>query len=65
MSLNVAYVWSRGVRLYGVRDLNVGPLGAPVTYKVLDQTGALASTFTTATYRTPRPDTRYRRVNQV
>lgn len=65
MSLNVSYLWSRGVRLYGVRDLNVGPLGAPVTYKIVDQTGTQTGTYTTATYRTPRPDTRYRRVNQV
>ena len=65
MSLNVSYVWSRGVRLYGVRDLNVGPLGAPITYTILDPAGNVAGTYTTPTYRTPRPDPRYRRVNQI
>ena len=65
MSLGVSYVWSRGVRLYGVRDLNVGPLGAPVTYTILDAAGAVAGAYTTPTYRTPRPDPKYRRVNQV
>jgi hypothetical protein len=65
LSLDVAYVWSRGVRLYGVRDLNVGPLGAPITYTYLDPAGAVAGTYTTPTYRTPRPDSRYRRVNLV
>jgi hypothetical protein len=65
LSLDVAYLWSRGVRLYGVRDLNVGPLGAPITYTYLDPAGAVAGSFTTPTYRTPRPDTRYRRINQV
>jgi hypothetical protein len=62
LSLDVSYAWSRGVRLYGVRDLNVGPLGAPVTYKILDATGNTVNTYTTATYRTPRPDSRYRRI---
>ncbi len=61
MSLSVSYLWSRGVRLYGVRDLNVGPLGAPVTYTILDPSGSVAGTYTTPTYRLPRPDTRYRR----
>jgi outer membrane receptor protein involved in Fe transport len=65
MNLNVSYVWSRGVRLYGVRDLNVGPLGAPVTYTILDPSGAVAGTYTTPTYRTPRPDTRYRRISLI
>ena len=36
---SISYLWSRGVRLYGVRDLNVGPLGAPITYTILDRGG--------------------------
>jgi hypothetical protein len=62
MSLSASYAWSRGVRLYGVRDLNVGPLGAPITYTILDASGGTAGTYTTPTYRTPRPDPKYRRV---
>lgn len=62
LSLNASYLWSRGVRLYGVRDLNVGPLGAPVTYTILDPAGNVSGAYTTPTYRTPRPDSRYRRV---
>jgi outer membrane receptor protein involved in Fe transport len=65
LSLNVSYAWSRGVRLYGVRDLNVGPLGAPVTYKIADASGAIVNTYTTPTYRLPRPDPRYRRVSLI
>ena len=65
LSLNVSYLWSRGVRLYGVRDLNVGPLGAPVTYTFLGPSGNVDGTYTTPTYRTPRPDSRYRRVSQI
>jgi len=63
--VNVSYLWSHGVRLYGVRDLNVGPLGAPITYQILDSSNNIAGTYTTDTYRLPRPDARYRRVNQV
>jgi hypothetical protein len=65
ISLSTSYVWSRGVRLYGVRDLNVGPLGAPVTYTILDPSGAAVGTYSTPTYRTPRPDARYRRIAQI
>ena len=66
INLNVSYLWSQGVRLYGVRDLNIGPLSAPVTYSIMDTTNAnVIGTYTTPTYRGPRPDTRYRRVNQV
>ena len=63
--LNVSYVWSRGVRLYGVRDLNVGPLGPPITYTILDPSGNVAGKYTTPTYIANRPDSRYRRVNQI
>jgi hypothetical protein len=65
LSLNVSYLWSRGVRLYGVWDRNVGPLGPPVTYTILDPSGNPAGTYTTPTYRTPRPDPRYRRIAQI
>src|SRR5207248_2465074 len=65
ISLDVSYAWSRGVRLYGVRDLNVGPLGAPVTYTILDTKNAVVGTYTTPTYRTPRPDPRYRRISLI
>ena len=65
LNVTVSYLWSRGVRLYGVRDLNVGPLGAPITYTILDPNGNPAGSYTTATYSLPRPDSRYRRLNQV
>ncbi|PYV74240.1 MAG: hypothetical protein DMG96_20770 [Acidobacteria bacterium] len=65
LSLNVSYLWSRGVRLYGVWDRNVGPLGSPVTYTIQDASGNPAGTYTTPTYRTPRPDPRYRRISQI
>jgi hypothetical protein len=64
LNLNVSWVWSRGVRLYGVRDLNVGALGTPVTYNILDAAGNTVSTYTTPTYRT-RLDPKYRQVSQI
>jgi hypothetical protein len=64
IKLSVSYVWSRGVRLYGVRDMNVGPLGAPITYTILDADRNVVGTYTTPTYRT-RIDPKYRRINQV
>ncbi len=66
LSLTVSYLWSRGVRLYTVRDLNVGPLGAPVTYTIQDATRNNIGTYTTPTYRLAnRIDPRYNRINQV
>jgi hypothetical protein len=64
IDLSISYLWSRGVRLYGVRDLNIGPLGPPITYTILDRAGNVAGTYTTPTYRT-RIDPRYRRINQI
>ncbi len=64
INASASYIWSRGVRLYGVRDLNVNPPGSPVTYTIQDPSGATVGTYTTPTYRT-RPDSRYRRVSQI
>lgn len=64
LNLNVSYIWSRGVRLYGVRDLNVAPTGAPITYTIADVAGNPVGTYTTPTFRT-RLDPRYRRINYL
>ena len=66
ISLTVSYLWSRGVRLYTTRDLNVGPLGAPVTYTIQDVNKNTVGSYTTPTYRLAnRVDARYNRINQV
>lgn len=65
-SLTVSYLWNRGVLGFGVRDLNIGPLGAPVTYQIADNSGNIVGSFTTPTYRSAnRVDSRYSRVLQV
>lgn len=67
ISLSVAYIWSRGVRLYTVRDLNIGPFGPnPVTYTIQDANKNTVGTYTTPVYLLAnRVDKRYRRVDQV
>jgi outer membrane receptor protein involved in Fe transport len=61
---SISYVWSRGVRLYGVRDLNVNAPTDSITYTILNPAGTIAGTFTNPVYRT-RPDTRYRQISQI
>ncbi|MBI3682214.1 MAG: TonB-dependent receptor [Acidobacteria bacterium] len=66
LGLTVSYIWSRGLHLTTVRDLNIGPLGAPVTYRIQDASNVDVGTYTTPAYRlASRTDTRWRRVNQV
>ncbi len=66
VSMTVSYLWSRGVRLYTIRDLNAGPQGVPVTYTIQDASKNTVGTYTTPTYRLAnRTDARYNRINQV
>jgi hypothetical protein len=66
LGLTTSYVWSRGLHLTTVRDLNIGGLGAPVSYRINDLSGNQTGTYTTDTYRLAnRVDPRWRRVNMV
>jgi len=66
LGLTVSYIWSRGLHLTTVRDLNIGPLGQPVTYRINDSNSNQVGAFTTPTYRLAnRLDPRWRRVNLV
>jgi hypothetical protein len=66
VALTVSYLWNRGIQGFGVRDLNVGPLGPNVTYSIADTNGAIVGSYSTPTYRLAnRVDTRYSRVLQV
>jgi len=66
LGLTVSYLWSRGVQLYAVRDLNAGPLGPAVTYRINDAGGNQVGSYSTPTYRLAnRVDTRWRSVNQI
>ena len=66
VGVTVSYMWSRGKRLYTVRDMNIGALGPDVTYRINDAAGAQVGTYTTPTYRLAnRIDPKWRRINQV
>jgi hypothetical protein len=66
LGITASYLWSRGVQLYTVRDLNIGALGPDVTYRINDAAGNQVGTYSTPTYRLAnRVDTRWRSVNQI
>lgn len=65
-TLTVSYLYNRGFHIIGTRDLNVGPLGAPVTYTIRDAAGNTVGAHTTPVYLTAnRVDPRYQRVFQI
>jgi outer membrane receptor protein involved in Fe transport len=62
LALNVSYIWSRGVQLYGIRDINFPTNTTNFTYTVNDASGNAAGTYTLPVYVGARPDTRYNTV---
>lgn len=66
LGLTLSYIYSRGVQLLTNRDLNIGPEGPAVTYRVNDASGNQVGSFSTPTYLTAnRVDRRYQRIIQV
>ena len=66
LGLTLSYIYSRGVQFLTNRDLNIGPEGPPVTYRVNDSSGNQVGSFSTPTYLTAnRVDRRYQRIIQV
>ena len=66
IAVSAGYVWSRGVQFLTVRDLNIGPKGPPVTYRINDAQGNPIGAYTTSTYvLANRIDTRYQQLLQV
>ncbi|MCU1232496.1 MAG: hypothetical protein JWP63_463 [Candidatus Solibacter sp.] len=66
LSLTLSYVWSRGLHMTAVEDLNIGVQGPPVTYRINDASGNQVGTYTTPTYRRAnRVDPNWNRINQV
>ena len=62
VAMTVSYIWSRGVQLYGVRDLNLPTATTNFTYTIADATGNTTGSYTTPVYIGKRPDTRYNTV---
>ena len=59
LALNVSYIWSRGIQLYGIRDLNLPTTTTNFTYTIDDASGNAVGTYTTPVLTGKRPDTRY------
>lgn len=59
MVLTVSGIWSRGVNLYGVTDLNAPAPTTNFTYLIDNASGQQVGTFTTPVYLNPRPNPKY------
>jgi hypothetical protein len=57
--VSVSYLWSRGVQLYGVRDINLPTGTTNYTYTIDDVNGNAVGSYTTPVTIGNRPDTRY------
>jgi hypothetical protein len=64
MVLTASGIWSRGVNLYGVTDLNASAT-TNYTYTIEDASGNPTGNFTTPVYTTPRPNTKYGSILEV
>lgn len=65
LGLTVSYLWSRGIGILTVRDLNLLPLGPTVTYNILDAAGSPAGSYATRVYPSGRVDSRYTSIYQL
>jgi hypothetical protein len=66
LALTVSGIWSRGLHLTSVNDINIGAPGPVVTYRINDQNGNQVSTYSTPVYiRQNRVDPRYARINII
>ena len=59
LAATVTYIWSRGIQLYGIRDLNLPTTTTNFTYTINDASGNSAGTYTTPVYTGSRPNTKY------
>ncbi|HMC61500.1 MAG TPA: TonB-dependent receptor, partial [Candidatus Solibacter sp.] len=65
LGLTASYIWSRGIQLYGVRDLNLPQLSSTnFTYTIADAGGNPTGSYTTPMYLGNRPDPRYGAIYQ-
>jgi outer membrane receptor protein involved in Fe transport len=65
MVVTVSGIWSRGVNLYGVTDVNAPYPSTTFTYKIDDANGNQTGTFTTPVYLNVRPNTKYGAIYDV
>ena len=66
LSLTASYIWSRGLHLTSVQDINIGAPGPVVNYRINDTSGNQVGAYSTPVYvRQNRVDPRYNRVNII
>ena len=66
MALSVSGIWSRGLHLTSVQDINVGAPGPTVTYRINDASGNQVDSYSTPVFvLNNRVDRRYTRVNII
>ena len=66
LALTVSGIWSRGLHLTSLNDINVGAPGPVASYRVLDASGSQVGTYSTPVYVSQnRVDKRYTRINIV
>jgi hypothetical protein len=59
VGVTVSYLWSRGLQMVGVRDLNFPTNTTNFTYIINNASGSQVGTYTTPVVIGNRPDTRY------
>lgn len=65
VALTASYIWSRGVDLYSIRDLNLPVLGSTsFTYAIDNASGQQVGSYTTPVYTGSRPDGRFSGIYQ-
>jgi hypothetical protein len=65
-NVSASWLWSRALHLTTIRDLNIGPPAATVTYEIDDAGGAPVGQYTTPAYRlVNRVNPKWGRVNSV
>jgi hypothetical protein len=66
LSFTASYIWSRGLHLTSVQDINIGAPVSSITYRINDAAGNQTGSYTTPIYvRQNRADPRYARLNIV
>jgi hypothetical protein len=66
LNMTVSYIWSRGVGLIVQNDVNLGPPGPTVTYRINDVNGNQVNTYSTPVWLlSNRVDTRYSKILRV
>jgi hypothetical protein len=66
LALTVSGIWSRGLHLTSVNDINIGAPGPVTTYRILDASGNLTGTYSTPIYvRQNRVNPSYNRINII